>query len=123
MFQKKPAMFEAEDRQSTSERVVTSDATLAAIARGRALQGLYMRQIFKAMFAAIGATLAPAYRAYRSRVELMKLDDRMLADIGISRAEAVAIAHGKRYEDESRRPREAEGERKLVAPAHFQPAH
>lgn len=122
MYHKNPVVFEAEERLSTGEHIVYTDHT-AAIMRGRALQGIYLRAVFASLFSAVGASLAKAYRAYRSRVELLKLDDRMLADIGISRAEAVAIAHGKRYEDASRRPRENEGKRKLTAPSHFQAAH
>lgn len=122
MYQEKSVVFVAEERLSTGEPIIYTDPT-AAIMRGRALQGIFVKQFFGKLFSAIGAKLVRGYRAYRSRVELMKLDDRMLADIGISRAEAAAIASGKRYEDESGRGSKADEKRAIKAPAHFQPAH
>ena len=133
MFHQKNVVFEAVERLSTGEHIVYTDPT-AAIMRGRALQGIYIGNLVKSMFSAIATVFAPltdavksSWKHYRSSVELLKLDDRMLSDIGISRAEAVAIATGKRspVDQTSQRAAAAHNEAprgKLKVPAHFRQA-
>tara|TARA_R110002167_G_scaffold46361_1_gene138455 strand:+ start:1142 stop:1555 length:414 start_codon:yes stop_codon:yes gene_type:complete len=131
MYHEKSAGFEAEERLSISEQIVNIDP-MVALRRGRRLQGLYIKQVFGSLFSAIGKPLAPVASAlkramynYRSNLELARLDDRMLSDIGISRAEAVAIATGKQVQDSESKPRGVaaqqgiRSESKLNVPGHF----
>lgn len=128
MYQEQRVVFEAEERLSNGSPIVYIDHT-AAIMRGRALQSLYVKQAFGNLFRAIGSWLRPVtgwmsgkLRDYRSRVDLMKLDDKMLADIGLSRAEAVAIATGKRSAAVENAERAEAKRQPAKYPAHFRQA-
>jgi len=67
--------------------------TLTAEARARALQGAYIGEVVGGAFSAIGRAVASLYRQWRESRDLRRsiayldgLDDRLLADIGLSHA-------------------------------------
>lgn len=77
-----------EHRRNLRTSVRTADPLQAAIrqgvVRGRALHGQAVRDAFAALF----GFLARLARLRRTRVQLAQLDDRSLADIGLTPADA-----------------------------------
>ena len=67
--------------------------TMAAEHRARALQGAYIGEAVSGAFSAIGRAVANLYRRWRESRDLRRsiaylesLDERLLADIGLSRS-------------------------------------
>jgi uncharacterized protein YjiS (DUF1127 family) len=84
------------------------------------------RALFETIAAAVSAVVRPLSAWWaRTQVhdELMSMDDRMLADIGISRADVPAVAAGRYQGHPVHAPRLVAGDAKRIWRSDFSAAH